>query len=120
MSVDVIGDTSVKSFTFAAMGGGVVSSTATGFSADSQLISIVRRTLGATGTAGVPAAKFVVPSVAFTGGPPATVVATAPSALILYSSSATDTSVYTAYWVDSVQNSDYFAASSGVGQLFAP
>ena len=118
MSVNVIGDTFIKSYTFPAMVSGVTSSvTTTGISADSQLISIVRTTLG--GTAGVPAAKFVVPSVAFTGSPP-TVVTPSASALVLYSSSATDTSVYTVYWVDSVQNSDYFAASSGVGQLFAP
>lgn len=97
---------------------GVISSTATGINAGSQLVSIVRKSLG--GTAGVPAAKFSPPIVTFTGGPPPTAVVRTPSALVLYSSNAADTSVYTVYWVDNVQNSDYFTASSGVGQLFAP
>ena len=118
MSISVIGDSAVKSFTFAAQVAGVASSSATGFSSNSQLISIVRTTLG--GTAGVPACKFVQPAVAFSGGSPPTGVTTSSSSLVVYSSSATDTSVYTVYWVDSIQNSDYFTATSGVGQLFAP
>ena len=76
MSVSVIGDSAVKSFTFPAMVAGVISSTATGINAGSQLVSIVRNSLG--GTAGVPAAKFSPPIVTFTGGPPPTAVVRTP------------------------------------------
>lgn len=85
--------------------------TTAGFSGDSQLISIVRNTLG--GTAGVPSARVVVPSAAG---------ASSVWGLGVCSSSATDTSVYTVYWVEDVLRSDYYPVASGaaaVGQLYA-
>lgn len=113
MATSSVSVSQVKSYTFPAMVTGVAAAVTTaGFSGDSRLLSIVRNTLG--GTAGVPAASVVTPSAAG---------ASSVWGVGLFSSSATDTSVYTVYWSDDIQQSNYFPLPSGaaaVGQLYAP
>lgn len=123
MSLVTIGTPQLRSYTFPALVAGV-SAALTGAGAptsSSQLISIVRKTSG--GSPGVPVAKFVPAEVTFTtgGGPPPVpiTVATSAASCVLYSTDAGDLSVYTLYWVDLVQESPYFTAAAGVGQLFA-
>ena len=124
MSLVTIGTPQLRSYTFPALVAGV-SPALTGAGAptsSSQLISIVRKTSG--GSPGVPVAKFVPAEVTFTGAgpvPPAVPinVATSAAACVLFSTDAGDFSVYTLYWVDLVQESPYFTAAAGVGQLFA-
>jgi len=117
MSLVNIGKPQLRSFTFGAMGAGV-SPALTGAGAptsSSQLISIVRNTPG--GAPGVPAARFIPASVFIT--PTTFLPVPAAASCVLYSSDAGDLSVYTLYWVDLVQDSPYFTAAAGVGQLFA-
>jgi hypothetical protein len=103
----------IKSYTFLPMVAGVAAAVTTaGFSGDSRLLSIVRNTLG--GTAGVPATSVVTPSAAG---------ASSVWGIGVFSSNAADTSVYTVYWSDDIQQSNYFPVASGpaaVGQLYSP
>ena len=105
MSVDTIGYDyrSIKSFPFTLVGG-IASSAASGFTAGSQSISIVRTAVGVA--PGYPGIKYQGPLVTFTGSP-VTAVVTSPPSLVMYSTSATDTSTYTVYWVDMVQPSGF-------------
>jgi hypothetical protein len=105
MSVDTIGYDyrSIKSFPFT-LAGGVASSAVSGFTAGSQPVSIVRTALG--GAPGYPGVKYQGPLVTFTGDP-VSAVTTSPPQLVVYSTSATDTSTYAVYWVDMVQPSGF-------------
>jgi hypothetical protein len=82
----------------------------TNFNGSSKPLSIVRKT--SAGTPGAPKIAIVAPSAAG---------ASAVWSVGMYSSSATDTSVYTFYWLNQYIPSSYLAQTGTVaGVQFAP
>jgi hypothetical protein len=96
-------------FTLAA--GAIAAAAINNFNGSSKALSIVRKTAG--GTPGVPKIQIVAP----TGSGAANAV----WKLGMYSSSATDTSVYTFYWLNQYITSPYYAQTGATaGVQYAP
>jgi hypothetical protein len=111
MSLLEVVETQVFGADFTLTAGAIAPAVNANFNGASKLLSIVRKTAG--GTVGIPKCSVTQPSGAGS--------ATAVYLLGVYSSSATDTSVYTVYWTNQyIPSTNFLQSGATAGVQFTP